>query len=86
VAHLRRLPFCKDLTVEQARTWGMVESLRRAKKDLPMFVSDLKRQGWQINKLLLSSAEKVTTINQPYLFILYGIPYSSVQFRTELTV
>mmetsp|Transcript_14306 Transcript_14306/g.24221 ORF Transcript_14306/g.24221 Transcript_14306/m.24221 type:complete len:605 (-) Transcript_14306:83-1897(-) len=60
VAHLRRLPFRKDLTVEQARTWGMVESLTRAKKDLPMFVSDLKRQGWQINKLLLSSAEKVT--------------------------
>jgi len=60
VAHLRRLPFRKDLTAEQARRWGMEESLTRAQRDLPRFMRDVKARGWQTNKLLLSSTEKVT--------------------------
>jgi hypothetical protein len=60
VAHLRRVPFRRDLSASQARQWALEESLWRAVKDFPRFKAALDTQGWQSKQVLLSSAEQVT--------------------------
>eukprot|EP00238_Polyblepharides_amylifera_P007562 CAMPEP_0196594608 /NCGR_PEP_ID=MMETSP1081-20130531/78799_1 /TAXON_ID=36882 /ORGANISM="Pyramimonas amylifera, Strain CCMP720" /LENGTH=125 /DNA_ID=CAMNT_0041918913 /DNA_START=252 /DNA_END=626 /DNA_ORIENTATION=- len=60
VAHMRNLPFRKDMSVDQARVWAAQESRARAHRDFEHFCDDLKIEGWQCKEVLLSSAEKVT--------------------------
>ncbi|KAK3257866.1 hypothetical protein CYMTET_33062 [Cymbomonas tetramitiformis] len=59
-AHLRRLPYRADLTAEQARSWAMEESLRRAVRDQQSFMRAASSEGWITKTVLLSSAERAT--------------------------
>ena len=58
VAHLRALPFRKDLDKESAREWALGESRARAERDVDAFVAQLFQNGWLTGKVLLSSAER----------------------------
>ena len=58
VAHLRALPFRKDLDKESAREWALGESRARAERDVDAFTAQLFQNGWLTGKVLLSSAER----------------------------
>jgi glutamate N-acetyltransferase/amino-acid N-acetyltransferase len=58
VAHLRVLPFRKDLTQDEARVWALDESKRKSEQDVDAFISELHQNGWLSGKILLSSAER----------------------------
>ena len=58
VAHLRALPFRKDLDKESAREWALGESRARAERDVDAFPAQLFQNGWLTGKVLLSSAER----------------------------
>ena len=58
VAHLRALPFRKDLDKESAREWALGESRARAERDVDAFAAQLFQNGWLTGKVLLSSAER----------------------------
>ena len=58
VAHLRALPFRKDLDKEAAREWALGESRARAERDVDAFAAQLFQNGWLAGKVLLSSAER----------------------------
>ena len=58
VAHLRALPFQKDLDKESAREWALGESRARAERDVDAFTAQLFQNGWLTGKVLLSSAER----------------------------
>ena len=58
VAHLRALPFRKDLDKESAREWALGESRARAERDVDTFAAQLFQNGWLTGKVLLSSAER----------------------------
>jgi glutamate N-acetyltransferase/amino-acid N-acetyltransferase len=58
VAHLRALPFRKDLDKEAAREWALGESRARAERDVDAFEAQLFQNGWLAGKVLLSSAER----------------------------
>lgn len=60
VAHLRALPFRRDLTPEEARRWALEESLARARLDRDEFLAATRATGWQTTNVLLSSAERAT--------------------------
>ncbi len=62
VAHLRRLPFRKDLGPQEARAWALEESYARARRDRKAFLEALHARRWQTQHLLLSSQERA-----PYL-------------------
>ena len=58
VAHLRHLPFRRDLDAEQARRWALEESAARAGRDIDVFVREMVDQGWQSGLVMLSSSER----------------------------
>ena len=58
MAHLRHLPFRRDLNAEAARQWALEESGARAARDIDVFVEQLQTMGWASGKVLLSSAER----------------------------
>ena len=58
VAHLRALPFRKDLTQDEARVWALSESKRKSDADVDCFLDQLTSNGWLFTKVLLSSAER----------------------------
>lgn len=58
VAHLRALPFRKDLTQDEARVWALSESKRKSDADVDCFFDQLTSNGWLFTKVLLSSAER----------------------------
>ena len=59
VAHIRNLPFRKDLNENEAYEWAVTESERRAKADVNKFHSRILSNGWQTNVILLSSDERM---------------------------
>jgi len=63
VAHIRNLPFRKDLNGKEAYNWAVYESERRAKADVNTFYDQIVASGWQANLILLSSNERM-----PYFF------------------
>lgn len=58
VAHLRRLPYRRDLSPQDARDWALRESHVRAVRDRDAFLRDMRAQKWQTEHVLLSSAER----------------------------
>ena len=58
VAHLRHLPFRRDLNADAARRWALEESGARAARDIDAFMGELEGVGWTCGKVLLSSAER----------------------------
>lgn len=59
VAHIRNLPFRKDLNEKEAYDWAVSESSRRAKADVNKFHNQIISNGWQANMILLSSNERM---------------------------
>lgn len=59
VAHIRNLPFRKDLNEKEAYDWAVSESSRRAKADVNAFHNQIVSNGWQANLILLSSNERM---------------------------
>ena len=59
VAHIRNLPFRKDLNEKEAYDWAVSESSRRAKADVNKFYNQIISNGWQANLILLSSNERM---------------------------
>ena len=59
VAHIRNLPFRKDLNEKEAYDWAVSESSRRAKADVNKFYNQIISNGWQANMILLSSNERM---------------------------
>ena len=59
VAHIRNLPFRKDLSEKEAYDWAVSESSRRAKADVNKFYNQIISNGWQANMILLSSNERM---------------------------
>jgi hypothetical protein len=59
VAHIRNLPFRKDLNEKEAYDWAVSESSRRAKADVNKFYNQIVSNGWQANLILLSSNERM---------------------------
>ena len=59
VAHIRNLPFRKDLNEKEAYDWAVSESSRRAKADVNKFYNQIMSNGWQANMILLSSNERM---------------------------
>ena len=59
VAHIRNLPFRKDLNEKEAYDWAISESSRRAKADVNKFYNQIISNGWQANMILLSSNERM---------------------------
>ena len=59
VAHIRNLPFRKDLNEKEAYDWAVSESSRRAKADVNAFHNQIDSNGWQANLILLSSNERM---------------------------
>ena len=59
VAHIRNLPFRKDLNEKEAYDWAVSESSRRAKAEVNKFYNQIISNGWQANMILLSSNERM---------------------------
>ena len=59
VAHIRNLPFRKDLNEKEAYDWAISESSRRAKAEVNKFYNQIISNGWQANMILLSSNERM---------------------------
>tara|TARA_X000001036_G_C19973807_1_gene519210 strand:+ start:130 stop:474 length:345 start_codon:yes stop_codon:yes gene_type:complete len=59
VAHIRNLPFRKDLNEKEAYDWAISESSRRAKAEVNKFYNQIMSNGWQANMILLSSNERM---------------------------
>ena len=59
VAHIRNLPFRKDLNEKEAYDWAVSESSRRAKAEVNKFYNQIMSNGWQANMILLSSNERM---------------------------
>ena len=58
VAHMRSLPYRPDLTADEAYVWALQESETLARRDIDGFTADLSKQGWNHERILLSSAER----------------------------
>ena len=58
VAHMRSLPYRPDLTADEAYVWALQESETLARRDIDGFAADLSKQGWNHERILLSSAER----------------------------
>jgi len=58
VAHMRALPYRPDLTADEAYIWALQESESLAKRDIDDFTANLSKQGWNHERILLSSAER----------------------------
>ena len=59
VAHIRNLPFRKDLNEKEAYDWAISESSRRAKEEVNKFYNQIISNGWQVNMILFSSNERM---------------------------
>ena len=47
-----------DLTADEAYVWALQESETLARRDIDGFAADLSKQGWNHERILLSSAER----------------------------